>query len=52
MKHHCCQIGCEEKAEWNIVWGNSPDDYTHACTKHVGELLTEASEHRIYPLED
>ncbi len=52
----CCWIGgwrnrpCRASAEWLIVHGPGPEDYTHACTDHVGELLTDASEHRIYRL--
>lgn len=47
----CCNIGCEHKAEWVIFDGPRPDDYVEACTAHVGELLSDASEHRIYPKE-
>lgn len=45
----CCKIDCGAKAEWTIVHGEKPDDYTESCTAHVGELLTNAPEHRIYP---
>ncbi len=31
---------CTKKAEWEINYGRSPDDYTHACEAHVGELLS------------
>lgn len=41
---------CERSAQWTIVFGETPDDYTEACSAHVGELLTDAPEHRIYPL--
>ena len=34
-------IGCGKKAKWEINYGPSPDDFTHACEKHVGELLEE-----------
>lgn len=46
-------IGCLKEAEWRIVYGNGsdPDGYTESCTSHVGEMLTDAPEHRIYPLE-
>jgi hypothetical protein len=49
-QNHCCKIGCEKKAEWQIWHGNSPDDYTESCNEHIGDLLTDAPEHRIYPL--
>lgn len=45
-KEHCCQIDCNEDAEWEIYAEGVPD--TAACTKHVGELLTDAKEHRIF----
>lgn len=54
----CCYIGektglpCGNAAEWRICWVPfNVDDYTEACTRHVGELLTDAPEHRIYSLE-
>jgi hypothetical protein len=48
---YCCHIPCSRAAEWEI-WHTSGDPYdsTHACTEHVGELLTDAPEHRIYPI--
>lgn len=53
----CCYIGeagddCSKPAEWTIVHGPMPDDYTEACTRHVGDVLTDSDEHRIYPLKD
>lgn len=51
----CCYIGevtklkCGNDAEWEVWWGETPDDNTLACTRHVGDLLTDATEHRIYP---
>ena len=57
MIHKCCYIGdagddCSKPAEWVIVHGSGPDDYTEACRRHVGDMLTDAPEHRIYPLKD
>lgn len=46
----CCKLGCEHKAEWRIFNGPGPEDYTEACTPHVGELLSDAPEHRVYPI--
>lgn len=54
---HCCYVGsksgasCGNQAEWRIVSGNGPDDYTESCTRHVGEMLTDAPEHRVYSLD-
>jgi len=45
-KGHCCQINCKEEAEWEIYAKGVPD--TASCTKHIGELLTDAVEHRIF----
>lgn len=56
-KQQCCFIQpgterqCEILASWRIVHGSGPDDYTESCTQHVGEMLADAPEHRIYPLE-
>lgn len=56
MKSWCCYIdektgeSCHAKAEWELRHGHGIDDYTHCCTEHVGVLLTDAAEHRIYPL--
>ena len=46
----CCKVGCEAKAEWDMWHGVMPDDNTHSCTKHVGDMLTDAEETRVYPL--
>lgn len=32
----------EHPAEWELVDGPAPDDYTHACTRHVGALLGDS----------
>lgn len=53
----CCYIAptsgyqCGNTAAWRICWGNTPDDFTESCARHVGEMLTDALEHRIYSLE-
>ena len=53
LSYRCCFLDtrhrkCFRPAEWEIVHGASPDDVTYACTQHVGKLLTDAKEHRIY----
>jgi len=48
-KGHCCQINCNEEAEWEIYAKGVPD--TASCTKHIGELLTDAVEHRIFRID-
>jgi hypothetical protein len=55
----CCYIGertglpCGNAGVWRICWPPySPDDYTESCTRHVGEMLTDAPEHRVLPLDD
>jgi hypothetical protein len=37
-------------AEWIIVSGPTDSDVTYACTDHVGTLLNDADEQRIYPI--
>ncbi len=49
----CCYVSdspCLAEAEWILYEGDGPEDYTHACTEHVGHLLTDAPEHRVVPL--
>ena len=52
----CCFIephtgaGCYLPAQWRITYGNTADDYTESCEQHAGALLTDAPEHRVYPL--
>lgn len=60
MESICCFIPdqsnpetsrCPNLAEWTLVHGETPDDYTESCTEHVGVMLTDAVEHRIYPIK-
>lgn len=57
MTHKCCYISqdgddCSKPAEWLIVYGQAPDNYTESCTHHVGHLLTDAEEHRVYQIKE
>lgn len=47
----CCWPDCDNLAEWEIRDGPGLEDYTESCTKHVGNLLQDKPEHRIYPIE-
>lgn len=47
---HCCQLGCPEKAEFVIRWGNAPDDYTESCYTHVGELLSPGEANIVWEI--
>jgi hypothetical protein len=40
-KLKCCKWECEENAVFEIKCADYPyiDCYTHACTKHVGDML-------------
>lgn len=42
------KLSCQRKAEWEIAYGEDIYNYAHACTKHVGDLLSDLPEHRIY----
>lgn len=48
----CCFIPCDKDAEWEVVHGENPqvDDYTHACSDHLGHLLTDDSVHTVTPI--
>jgi hypothetical protein len=59
----CCYItdqetlkGCENSAEWQIEVDNQPlhpaDAFTHACSEHVGLLLWEGGQHRVFPIDE
>lgn len=57
MKRTCCFIDepgtpCASAAEWWIGADPMlhPDDYTEACTAHVGALLGDASPYRIHQI--
>lgn len=39
----CCELACELPAEWVLTDGPAPDDYTLACTGHVGALLKDGT---------
>jgi len=40
-KKYCCHDGCENDAEFIVTYNNrrDPDNETHACMEHVGEML-------------
>lgn len=38
-KPHCCFVGCNCNAEFDIIGHCGPEDTTQACTLHVGKLL-------------
>lgn len=44
---------CSKSAEWEILSSDKTQyDNTHACTEHVGNLLSDHSRHSIVPLTD
>ena len=47
----CCELNCGKQAEWQLFDGPGYEDYTEACTEHVGDLLGDALEHRIYRIQ-
>lgn len=46
-KPHCCLEGCDAAADVEIRHGDAPHDYTHSCTKHIGDLLTDEYQHTL-----
>ena len=55
----CCVIDeaeCPQPAAFEVRWGTMPDDYTHACEKHLGASIgvhagqTEPDHYRVYVL--
>ena len=58
-RRYCCHIDsatgarCENVPEWELWDDGDPDDpysYVDTCTAHIAALLTDAREHRLYPL--
>jgi hypothetical protein len=56
MDATCCYIvnqetheGCPKPAEWEIWDSPGPCGDTLACSDHVGHLLSDGPEHRVYP---
>jgi hypothetical protein len=43
---------CMELAEWAVAYGPDLLKQRSVCALHVPAVLSDASEHRIYPLED
>ncbi len=35
----CCYIPCDDDADYLIIDGQAPDDFTHACIEHLGHLI-------------
>ena len=60
-KSHCCYIEpptasgrgrqCTNAAEWTITFGPGPDEYTEACTAHVGDMLVPDVANIVLPIE-
>lgn len=48
----CCHIPCDKNAEWVIMYTPFKfDEYTHSCSEHLGDMMTDAHEHRIYRVD-
>ncbi len=47
----CAHCWCANKAEWMIIDGFAPEDYTYACTEHIGSLLQSGRKSTVVPLE-
>ena len=49
----CCKIGCDKLAEYEVreIGAADPNtSYTHSCTEHIPELLTDAIVHEVVRL--
>lgn len=55
----CCYLengradgaSCSADAEWELCGSNTPREPVDACTKHVGELLDDSPETRVFPIK-
>ncbi len=43
-------VPCDRVAAWAVYDGTRPDDYTEACTEHLGYLLSDADVFYVYPI--
>lgn len=43
-------VRCPRLADWELHYGVGFEDHTHACSGHLGFMLTDAEEHRVYRL--
>ena len=50
-KPHCCKIGCQEKAEWQIFQGDGHEDYTESCLKHIPDLMNDSPKQQLSRIE-
>lgn len=50
QKLMCCLPECDKLADWDVRWGDAPDDYTHSCTSHVAELLEDGKINTLTPI--
>lgn len=41
---------CGAPAEWELYGSNEPREPVDACTVHVGALLDDSPETRVYPI--
>lgn len=39
---------CDRDADFEVWFGNDVDDYTYSCKEHLGDMLTDEDEHRIW----
>lgn len=54
---HCCYIApdgaglrCSAPAEYEIWHGTGIEDNTDSCAAHIADLLTDATEHRLFKI--
>lgn len=43
--------GCQNEAEFMLIYGNAPDDYTHSCRGHIGDLIGDEEETIVTGIE-
>jgi hypothetical protein len=55
-EHKCCYLQdgkadgtpCGADAEWELYGSNEPREPVDTCTKHIGDLLDDSQETRIF----
>ena len=53
VERACCYPDCDQPAEWAIwVPNEHPAEMTDSCSEHLGAMMTDAREHRVYSIPE
>lgn len=54
IEYFCCFLSddgteCDRGLDFTVTWGGSPDDYTHTCSFHLGDMVPDDMPSTVYP---